>query len=342
MTHTIKMTRAGKAAPAYKMSRTAKAASVAALAVITSLSGCATLLGGNVKGNFACSAPGGSCAPTDTIDDRAIAGALGRSTSPATYQNGTEPSVNQLLRTALSAPAPIRTGEHVLRIVFPPHIDRAGRYREAVAVHAVVGRGRWAQTNARSQDPKLGFSNDLGLAELASSAPQVAFPDEVNEASVELSAVSEEAMHKEKVDPALMLASAKQETKRLFIASTTRPGAPTLGGEAANKVKNILFASPVAGKTPTVRGSSTASARRNFAGTDLQATLPSDALPSGTASAAKPAATSAGASATKLAPKLSAASPPVSAAIKASLPLKGILPLSAANFSGQVDLDGDK
>jgi hypothetical protein len=33
----------------------------------------ANMLGGNVKGSFACQAPDGICAPSSTIDDRALA-----------------------------------------------------------------------------------------------------------------------------------------------------------------------------------------------------------------------------------------------------------------------------
>ncbi|MEL0254290.1 MAG: conjugal transfer protein, partial [Novosphingobium sp.] len=39
---------------------------------LAALSGCTTF-GGNVKGNFSCSAPDGICAPSSSIDDRALA-----------------------------------------------------------------------------------------------------------------------------------------------------------------------------------------------------------------------------------------------------------------------------
>ena len=49
-----------------------RAGTVVALSAAAALSGCATL-GGNVKGDFACRAPDGMCAPTSKIDDQALA-----------------------------------------------------------------------------------------------------------------------------------------------------------------------------------------------------------------------------------------------------------------------------
>ena len=47
------------------------------LAVLaTQLAACASMLGGNVKGNFSCSAPGGTCAPSTVIDDQALSVAV--------------------------------------------------------------------------------------------------------------------------------------------------------------------------------------------------------------------------------------------------------------------------
>ena len=43
-----------------------------ALTSLMMLAGCATF-GGNVRGSFSCAAPDGICAPSSTIDDRALA-----------------------------------------------------------------------------------------------------------------------------------------------------------------------------------------------------------------------------------------------------------------------------
>ena len=115
------------------------------VAGLLALTGCATL-GGNVKGSFSCQAPDGICAPSSTIDDRALAmisGEAGDVMIPAgPYQ---APPAPRATRTAL-APAPIATGEpaavrtreKVLRIVFQPYVDERGRLHEASAVHTVV------------------------------------------------------------------------------------------------------------------------------------------------------------------------------------------------------------
>lgn len=115
------------------------------VAGLLALSGCATL-GGNVKGSFSCQAPDGICAPSSTIDDRALAmisGEAGDVMIPAgPYQ---APPAPRATRTALAPasivtgePAAARTREKVLRIVFQPYVDERGRLHEASAVHTVV------------------------------------------------------------------------------------------------------------------------------------------------------------------------------------------------------------
>lgn len=123
---------------------------VAGLLGLALLGGCATL-GGNVKGSFSCRAPDGICAPSSTIDDRALAlisGDAGDTTIPVPAGPYPAPAqAPRATRTALSTSAPVtldaqaatsRTREKVLRIVFQPYIDDRGRLHEASAVHAVV------------------------------------------------------------------------------------------------------------------------------------------------------------------------------------------------------------
>lgn len=130
--------------------RHGRQAALAALsfAALAALNGCATL-GGNVKGSFSCQAPDGICAPSSTIDDRALAmisGDAGDTVIPAgPYQ---APAAQpRAMRTAMTTPAPMadrsaaaasRTREKVLRVVFQPYIDDRGRLHEATAVHTVV------------------------------------------------------------------------------------------------------------------------------------------------------------------------------------------------------------
>lgn len=132
---------------ARRLGRRAALATVS-LAALAILNGCATL-GGNVKGSFSCQAPDGICAPSSTIDDRALAmisGDAGDAMIPAgPYQAPAQQP--RAMRTAMSTPAPMadrsaaaasRTREKVLRIVFQPYIDDRGRLHEASAVHTVV------------------------------------------------------------------------------------------------------------------------------------------------------------------------------------------------------------
>lgn len=213
-------------------SRMNKTAPILALFTLSLLGGCATLLGGNVKGSFACSAPGGTCAPTQVIDD----GALGSTANdPATPVSSGDPATGgSFQRTAVGAQAPLRTGERVLRIVFPPRIDRAGRYREAYAVHAVVNRSAWADArDPASQGASLVPAADAGLAALASSAPALGVASDVfgsEAAALEPATSSGEALGAAAnkpakpatlgasgaVQPAALLDDAKRSVDRVF------------------------------------------------------------------------------------------------------------------------------
>lgn len=142
------------------------------------LSGCTTL-GGNVKGNFACRAPDGICAPSSTIDDAAltlISGADGdRPIAPAGPY--IEPPTEG--RGFQKTSAPVRTRERVLRIVFPAQIDAAGRLHEQTAVHAVVEQGEWGEVFAASavattrEDLAAAMGSDTLLAAVERADPPV-------------------------------------------------------------------------------------------------------------------------------------------------------------------------
>ena len=160
----------------------------AVLAATASLGAC-TSLGGNIQGNFSCRAPDGICAPTSTIDDAALALIGGdESVIPAGPYSAPSSQSPRMIRT--SASEPVRSGEKVLRIVFPSHIDRAGRYRETTAIHAVVERAVWTTASASPvprmsavtlPEPSQQFADSTirSLGELASAAPEVRFPDPV-------------------------------------------------------------------------------------------------------------------------------------------------------------------
>jgi conjugal transfer pilus assembly protein TraV len=120
-----------------------------ALLSSAALPGC-TSLGGNVSGNFACRAPDGICAPSATIDDRALALISGSDGDRLIEPAGPYVEPPREGRGFQNAAAPVRTRERVLRIVFPAQIDAAGRLHEQSAVHAVVEQGEWREELASS------------------------------------------------------------------------------------------------------------------------------------------------------------------------------------------------
>lgn len=116
------------------------------------LGGCTTF-GSNIRGDFACKAPDGICAPSATIDDRALAMIAGVGEGdiapaglyPVDRSKPSLPSGSAEQRLLRGQVDPRRTQERVLRIVFQPYIDGQGRLHEASAVHAVVQSGEWQQ-----------------------------------------------------------------------------------------------------------------------------------------------------------------------------------------------------
>jgi len=126
------------------------------------LTGCATF-GSNVRGSFSCAAPDGICAPSSSIDDRALAMIAGESGSVEATPAGPVPNMRSSRHSSTTAatrqilPVPPldtrRTQERVLRIVFQPYIDERGRLHEASAVHAVVQSGEWQQLAIASVTP---------------------------------------------------------------------------------------------------------------------------------------------------------------------------------------------
>jgi conjugal transfer pilus assembly protein TraV len=154
-----------------------------ALAAGTMMTGCTTM-GGNIKGNFSCMAPDGICAPSSTIDDRALAMIAGedgdRMISPAGPYTAPQSAGRSVDDAAI---APARSQERVLRIVFPAQIDGAGRLHEQTAVHAVVERGEWQRalaSNAVATTPaqvQAATGSDTLLAAVDRADPPVVMED---------------------------------------------------------------------------------------------------------------------------------------------------------------------
>ncbi|WP_256926630.1 hypothetical protein [Sphingomonas sp. TZW2008] len=97
------------------------------LAGASALGGCTTL-GGTVKGDFTCRAPAGTCAPMTRIDAAAIGQVAEQGADPAA---GPE---RQLPRTGRGGSVAVRTGERMLSILLPAHVDEAGVLHDAATV----------------------------------------------------------------------------------------------------------------------------------------------------------------------------------------------------------------
>jgi len=160
-------------------------ATVALLGSLGTLASCTTF-GTNIKGSFSCGAASqGSCAPATVIDDKALA-EITQDTSfqPAgPYSAPARQAAPQRIAFTAGAPAEV-SPQKVLRIVFPAHIDGAGRYHETSVVQAVVDNGQWiAATNGHG--PGLAATSTLNVSpEILSQlgAPIPGQPQEVSAA----------------------------------------------------------------------------------------------------------------------------------------------------------------
>lgn len=157
----------------------ARAASVAVIGLAaTQLAACTSLFGGNIKGSFACSAPGGTCAPSTVIDDQALsviqnarpmtpAGpyirqpVAARATTAAYMPEGAG-------RIAEAGNGMVHRERRVLKVVFPSFVDGGGNLHEPRIVHAVVDDGAWMQLS--SGEPNLGEQVQARAVSLASAA----------------------------------------------------------------------------------------------------------------------------------------------------------------------------
>lgn len=237
----------------------------AVLAATASLGAC-TSLGGNIQGNFSCRAPDGICAPTSTIDDAALALIGGdESVIPAGPYSAPSTETPRLIRTA--ANEPVRSGEKVLRIVFPSHIDKAGRFRETTAIHAVVERAVWTTASASPaprlsavtlQDPSQQFAEraNRSLGELASIAPEVRFPDPV--ASIDAgsaggpgaAAVTDQAALAADAKPVPVSRISPGTSRSAEAAAPVAAGASSSGSTSTMAALNYSLPPQAAGRAP--------------------------------------------------------------------------------------------
>lgn len=126
------------------------------LGVMAAVAGCASL-GGNVKGNFVCAAPGGICAPTSTIDDQALA------------TMGVQDAGGARTASATATAAPTVHSVRALKVVLPARLDRFGRWREPQVVYIEPDT-----SVALMPDPSASTQERLSLSDLAAGAPDMA------------------------------------------------------------------------------------------------------------------------------------------------------------------------
>lgn len=152
----------------------ARAASVAALGLAaTQLAACTSLLGGNIKGNFACSAPGGTCAPSTVIDDQALA--VIQNARPMVPTSGPyfQPQVRPYRqsarfmqsgngRIAAAGPGVAHREHRVLKVVFPSYVDGSGNFHEPRVVHTVADAGGWMQMSGANSGEKATAQTEAG------------------------------------------------------------------------------------------------------------------------------------------------------------------------------------
>lgn len=175
--------RLGRLAEHRAPSSLARAAGFAAVGLAaTQLAACTSLFGGNIKGSFACSAPGGTCAPSTLIDDQALSVIQNaRPMTPGHSPAGPyirQPAAAKPVtaaytpsgsgRLAASGNGIIHRERRVLKVVFPSFVDGSGNLHEPRIVHAVVDDGAWMQLS--SGEPNLGEQVEGRAVSLASSA----------------------------------------------------------------------------------------------------------------------------------------------------------------------------
>lgn len=116
--------------------------------VFGALAGC-TSLGGTVRGDFTCRAAQGTCAPLSVNDAVALAAVAGDRRSPAVPE-----------RTIIGGAT--RSGERLLSVLLPAHVDADGVLHDAATVHVVAEPARWRPvTTSQDQLPSTASARSL-------------------------------------------------------------------------------------------------------------------------------------------------------------------------------------
>ena len=141
------------------------------LTSVLGASGCTTL-GGTVKGDFTCRAPAGTCAPMTKID----AAAIGSVDEEGASTPADQPRPHGV--SGRGGSVAVRTGERMLTILLPAHVDDMGVLHDAATVHAVVEQPGWTFASASEASSSSEFSrspapSSLREAVAGASAPVI-------------------------------------------------------------------------------------------------------------------------------------------------------------------------
>jgi len=131
------------------------------LGVAAALTAGCSAVQSNVRGGFACSAPGGTCAPSTAIDDAALgavhAAERAKASGPDKPDGGDlvlgEEAAPQDAIIVKGRPAPRQTAQkdlaampagHALKVIYPAYQDRDGHVHPRRLAYALVDTSSWA------------------------------------------------------------------------------------------------------------------------------------------------------------------------------------------------------
>lgn len=138
-----------------------------------SLTGCIGF-GTNVKGQFTCRAPAGTCTPSRTIDERATR----EMASPAPDNGFSEARQRAGLGAPVGEADPSRTAERRLRVVFPAHVDEAGTLHDEAVAWTVIEAPHWtAELRGDTVPSSAPIARQLGRQLKAAQAAARSAPD---------------------------------------------------------------------------------------------------------------------------------------------------------------------
>lgn len=138
-----------------------------------SLAGCVGL-GTNVKGQFSCRAPSGTCAPSRTIDERATK----EIASPDPDSGFSAARQRAGIATPVGSDDRARTAERRLRVVFPAHVDESGILHDEAVAWTVIEAPHWAaELGANSQPSTAPLARQIGRQLKAAQAAAKSAPD---------------------------------------------------------------------------------------------------------------------------------------------------------------------